>query len=269
MVLDTSSLKTALDYYVDNEYANRLPDGMKIFEQPLIGFAAAEDPIFKEYKKEEVIGSLYVLPEEWLPEAKTVISYFLPFSENIRSSNYGGPPTSVKWLHARFIGEEFNKSIRKFLLGELEKMGGKAVAPALHENYFADYDNFSSNWSERHVAYAAGLGSFGLNRGLITEKGLAGRFGSLITTLYFPATIRSGGGVFENCPYFTDESCSACVKRCPSGAIKKEGKDKAVCNNYTRVEDHLQELRLQFGYDHSVCGKCQINVPCENTIPGR
>jgi len=269
MVLDTSSLKTALDYYVDNEYANRLPDGMKIFEQPLIGFAAAEDPIFKEFKKEEVIGSLYVLPEEWLPEAKTVISYFLPFSEHIRSSNYGGPPTSVKWLHARFIGEEFNKSIRKFLLGELEKMGGKAVAPALHENYFADYDNFSSNWSERHVAYAAGLGSFGLNRGLITEKGLAGRFGSLITTLYFPATIRSGGGVFENCPYFTDESCSACVKRCPSGAIKKEGKDKAVCNNYTRVEDHLQELRLQFGYDHSVCGKCQINVPCENTIPGR
>lgn len=266
---DISSLKSALDYYVENEPANSLPDGMKIFDTPLLGFADAGDPIFKEYKKEEVIGSLFVLPQEWLPEAKTVISYFLPFSAEIRSSNYGGPPTSVEWLHARFLGEKFNQDVRKFLLGELEKLGGKAVVPALHDNYFADYDTFSSNWSERHIAYAAGLGSFGLNRGLITEKGLAGRFGSLITTLQFPVTSRSGGGAFENCPYFTDESCSACVKRCPSGAIKMDGKDKAACNQYTRVEDHLQELRLQFGYDHSVCGKCQVNVPCEDRIPGR
>jgi len=268
-MVDILSLKSALDYYVDNEPANRLPDGMKIFDLPLIGFADAKDPIFKEFKKEEIIGSLFVLPEEWLPEAKTVISYFLPFSEHIRSSNYGGPPTSVEWLHGRFLGEEFNKNVRKFLLGEFEKKGGKAIIPALHENYFADYDNFSSNWSERHVAYAAGLGSFGLNRGLITEKGLAGRFGSLVTTLHFSVTTRGEGGAFENCPFFTDESCSACVKRCPSGAIKKEGKDKSACNRYTRVEDHMKELRLQFGYDHSVCGKCQVNVPCENKIPGR
>lgn len=268
-MVDASLLKSALDYYVENEPANRLPDGMRIFNKPLLGFAAAGDPIFKEFKKEEIIGSLFVLPEEWLPEAKTVISYFLPFSEHIRSSNYGGPPTSIEWLHARFLGEEFNQDVRKFLLAELEKKGGKSIVPALHENYFADYDNFSSNWSERHIAYAAGLGSFGLNRGLITEKGLAGRFGSLITTLFFPATTRSSGGVFENCPYYADESCSACVKRCPSGAIKKEGKDKAACNQYTRVEDHLQEIRLQFGYGHSVCGKCQVNVPCEDKIPIR
>lgn len=267
-MVNASSLKSALDYYVGNEPANRLPDGMKIFEQPLLGFAYAGDPIYKEFTKEGVIGSLFILPEEWLPEAKTVISYFLPFSEHIRLSNYGGPPTSIEWLHARFLGEEFNQDVRKFLLAELENKGGKAIAPALQENYFADYDSFSSNWSERHIAYAAGLGSFGLNRSLITEKGLAGRFGSLITNLSFSATSRSEGGVFENCPFYTDESCSVCVKRCPSGAIKKEGKDKAACNRYTRVEDHMQEIRLQFGYGHSVCGKCQVNVPCEDKIPG-
>lgn len=264
---DALALQSALEYYIENEPANRLPDGRKIFDPPLLGFAAAGDPIFKEFKKEEVIGSLFVLPEKWLPEAKTVISYFLPFNKHIRSSNYGSPPASVEWLHARFIGEDFNQEVRMFLLRELEKTGGKVVVPALHENYFADYDKFSSNWSERHVAYAAGLGSFGLNRGLITEKGLAGRFGSLITSTLLPATVRSEGGVFENCPYFADQSCAACVKRCPSGAIKEDGKDKAVCHRYTRVEDHLKELRLQFGYDHSVCGKCQVNVPCEDKIP--
>ncbi len=260
-------LKAVLDYYVDNEPANSLPDGKRIFNLPLLGFAAADDPIFNEFKKDEVIGPHYILPEDWLHEASTVISYFLPFTEHVRSSNYGGPPASTEWLHARFLGEKFNQEVRKFLLDELEKMGEKALVPALHEQYQADYDNFSSNWSERHIAYAAGLGSFGLNRGLITEKGVAGRFGSLITSLLLPATGRSEGGVFENCPYFTDHSCSACVKRCPSGAIKREGKDKAVCNNYTRVKDHLKELRLQFGYGHSICGKCQVQVPCESSIP--
>ncbi len=266
---DITLINDAIDYFVENDPANKLPDGMKIFENPLLGFVDAGDPIFREFKKEEVVGPLFNLPEEWLPGAKTVISYFLPFSEHVRTSNYGGPPTSVEWLHARFLGEQFNQSVRKFLLGELEKLGGEAVVPALEDNYFADYDKFSSNWSERHIAFAAGLGSFGLNRGLITEKGLAGRFGSLITSLYFPPSVRSEGGVFENCPYYADKSCSACAKRCPSGAIRKEGKNKAACNRYTRVEDHMHEIRLQFEYDHSVCGKCQVNVPCEDRIPGR
>ena len=40
--------------------------------------------------------------------------------------------------------------------------------------------DYASNWSERHVAYVCGLGTFGC-QGLITSKGLAGRFGSIIT----------------------------------------------------------------------------------------
>jgi epoxyqueuosine reductase QueG len=36
---------------------------------------------------------------------------------------------------------------------------------------------FSSNWSERHAAYTAGLGTFGLCDGLITPLGKAMRVG--------------------------------------------------------------------------------------------
>jgi epoxyqueuosine reductase len=191
----------------------------------------------------------------------------LPFSEAVRRSNYGDPPTSVTWLHSRFLGEKFNEKLRRFLLTELQDMGGTAVSPGLHQDYWTDYQHLTSNWSERHIAYAAGLGSFGLSRGLITEKGLAGRFGSVITDLQFPATNRSGDNPFQNCPFLTDQSCGVCIDRCPSGAITAQGKNKSACYQYTRVEDHLKALREKFGYEHSICGKCQVDVPCEDSIP--
>jgi epoxyqueuosine reductase len=51
--------------------------------------------------------------------------------------------------------------------------------------------SYASSWSERHAAYAAGLGTFGLCDGLITARGKAVRFGSIIskllTTFYLTA----------------------------------------------------------------------------------
>jgi len=41
----------------------------------------------------------------------------------------------------------------------------------------------SSNWSERHIAYAAGMGTFSLNDAFITEKGIAIKLLSVVTEL--------------------------------------------------------------------------------------
>lgn len=253
--------------FLEADPGNRLSGGEMIYDNLLTGFAAADDSIFENFSIESVIGSLFRPPREWLPGASTVISYFLRFSEFVRRSNYDGALPSAEWLHGRFLGEEFNKQMRLHLVKELENMGGVAVVPALHEDYIADYKSFKSNWSERHIAYAAGLGSFGLSRGLITEIGIAGRFGSVITDLHFPFTFRNAGGPFKNCPFFADQSCGACAERCPSGAITAEGKDKSACYRYTRIEDHARPLRVKYGYEHSICGKCQVNVPCEDCIP--
>ena len=38
-----------------------------------------------------------------------------------------------------------------------------------------------SYWSQKHVAYMAGLGKFGLHHMIITEKGCCGRLGSIVT----------------------------------------------------------------------------------------
>ena len=48
-----------------------------LFRKPICGFSAADDPRYKELKT--VIGPWHCLPTELLPEAKTVISYYVPF----------------------------------------------------------------------------------------------------------------------------------------------------------------------------------------------
>jgi epoxyqueuosine reductase QueG len=210
----------------ENTYENTY----SLYTPPIIGFADAEDPLFMEMKKEGIIGEHYGLPTEWLPGAATVISYFLPFTEEVKRSNRELGLASIEWLHSRFPGEEFNNQMRRLVVKEILSAGGKALAPMLEPDMITDFIVFTSNWSERHAAYIAGLGTFSLNRSLITEKGMAGRFGSVITNLKFPPTPRKYTHAFQHCPHTNNGKCGACIKRCPSNAITKEAKDKGICH---------------------------------------
>ena len=60
-----------------------------LFEQPMVGVTSASDPLFLQYKKPEVIGPEWMMPEEWLPGAQSIISLFFPFSAEVRKSNRG------------------------------------------------------------------------------------------------------------------------------------------------------------------------------------
>jgi epoxyqueuosine reductase len=257
--------KMALSVY-DNP-KNRLENGARIYDPPIIGFADAEDPLFNEMKKESVVGNIFILPGQWLPEASTVISYFLPFTSNVRSSNYEKDKPSYEWNHARFKGEAFSEDMRRLIIREIEIFGQRAVSPALENNYKVDNINFLSSWSERHVAYIAGLGTFSLSRGMITRKGMAGRFGSVITDAVFPITEREYSTPFQYCLWIDQGSCGACIDRCPSGAITASGKDKSKCHHLLTVEDPLRDMNKKYAYPYSSCGKCQTNVPCEDKIP--
>ena len=50
----------------------------------------------------------------------------------------------------------------------------------------SDRFGFASTWSERHAAYASGLGTFGLSDGLITPRGQAMRCGSVVARIAVP-----------------------------------------------------------------------------------
>lgn len=265
--MDQQDIVQAVVTFMGKEEQNPLGPGMWIYDEPLVGFAGAGDELFVKFKQEDIIGPFHRTPSEWLSGAKTVISYFLPFSAYVRRSNHEPGPASEAWLKGRIIGEEINSRLRRFIVERIVAAGGKAVAPVLEKDFVVDYNTCVSNWSERHAAFVAGLGTFSLNRGLITKRGMAGRFGSVITDLSLTPSPRSYSTPFAYCPFLGDKTCGACIGRCPSGAITERGKDKRRCHQYIFVEDPNRLLRTELGYPMSSCGKCQTAVPCEAGIP--
>ncbi len=247
--------------FVKNDPGNSLVahGGMRIYDSVIVAFAAADDPLFEKLKEPGVIGPDHLSPPQWLASARSVISYFLPFTKEIRQSNRHPGLPSEEWVSARIDGEEFNRAVRKSLLSLVEKLNGQGVAPALESRF--KVKGVTSNWSERHAAYIAGLGTFGLHSHLITAKGCAGRLGSVITSLELAPTARPYNDLHEYCLWFTNGTCGDCIERCPSEALTFEGKDKHACESYLNTEI-MPRYKPRYG-----CAKCQIAVPCEDNIP--
>jgi epoxyqueuosine reductase QueG len=232
---------------------------VRIYDDLLIGVADAADPLYEQLKEHEVIGPHHLSPAEWLPGAKSVVSYFLPYSAVIRVPNRVPGMPAPEWIIGRFDGEVFNEHLRSELARWLGELGGEAVVPAHTTGYKVVARR--SNWSERHTAFIAGLGTFGLSKSMITARGSAGRFGSAITTLALEPTPRNYEGVYDRCPWLANGTCGACIARCPAGAIRPEGKDIPTCAKY------LDEVVKAVWAPRYGCGKCQTGVPCEIGIP--
>lgn len=145
---------------------------------PIVGFADSNDPEFLELK--EIISEKHLTPKEVLSESKSVICYFLPFSKEINLGNVKPGLASETWAISYV---ETNKMIEKLNDYLSEKLGEmNYICSKIPPTHNFDKEKLISNWSHRHVAKIAGLGTFGLNNMLITEKGCNGRFGSLITS---------------------------------------------------------------------------------------
>ena len=225
-----------------------------IFDPALMGIAHAHDPLFAKLKEDSVIGAHHLLPTEWLPEAKAVISFFLPFSVEICEPNRHPGLPAQEWLYARIEGEVICNALREHIVEAVTKSGGKALAPVL-DSRFALLER-RSNWSERHAAFIAGLGTFSLSKSLITAKGCAGRYGSVIVSLPLEPTSR----LYEELDAYCT-MCGECINRCPCGAINTEGKNIATCAEYIDKQI-LPRFAPRYG-----CGKCQTAVQCERAAP--
>ena len=253
-----------LEFQEKND-ANRLSDelakkpeyaGRKIYEGVLCGIAAADDEIIKSLRSNNEANIDMTQPEEWLPGAESVISVFMPFSKWITEDNKGGDWPSEAWLNGRIEGQITVNQMTLALAEKIKEEGYEAVIPLFDPRFKANKSESTSNWSERHVAFAAGLGTFGLSRGIITELGMAGRFGSLVTTLRIEPTPRPYTDLLEYCA-----KCGACIRNCPVKAISVENlKDNKLCDIF------LDETRLKEDPYYG-CGKCQCGVPCAFGIP--
>ncbi len=255
--------------FVAADPRNAIPDipGLTIYEEPLVAFAAADDPLYEELKKEGIIGPHHLSPGQWLPGAASVVSYFLPFSKQVVSSNRIEGMPSKEWYLSRFWGEEFNNALRDHVIDAIGKAGHTAVAPPRTDRFVMLPT--TSNWSERHTAFIAGLGTFCLTYSFITEKGCAGRFGSVITDLSLSPTPRTAASLMENCIYDADGTCGDCIARCPAGAVTPEKKDHITCMSFI-AEKILSEYPQKYGNIYAGgCGKCQTGVPCARTNPNK
>lgn len=239
--------------------------GMAIYDAPLVAFADAADAMFEELKSLHIVGPQFIEPNGWLASAASVVSFFLPFTREIRVSNRAPGLVSQEWASARIDGEAFLNTLKLFVAEFLRGEGCEAVAPSLDSRFCLTTPTEGgcrvSNWSERHVAHIAGLGTFGLHKGLITPKGTAGRFGSVVTSMKLQPTKRVYDGTFDYCPYIADGKCGACISRCPAQAIAPSGKDKTICAHYIDTE-----IKPRFAPRYG-CAKCNIAVPCEAGIP--
>lgn len=244
--------------------------GVSMFEMPLIGFGSAKDPLFQEFKKPEVVGPWYMGPEEWMSGAKTVVSLFFPFTERVKNDNRKCTegPANI-WLHGRIEGQAFLTKFMNELSEVLRTDGVENCVPSndtrfrklMAGNMYREYEcvtekSFGSNWSERHTAFLCGLGTFGLSKGIITKKGMAGRFMSIIIDVELEPDERPYTEIYEYCT-----KCGACIRRCPVHAITlEEGKNHTICSDWLSVTTKMYNPR--FG-----CGLCQTKVPCESQIP--
>ncbi len=246
----------AISEHIHNYHAEK---GTK-WREPIVGFADAKDPLFTKLKT--VISSTHAMPEDIVQGAKSVIVFFIPFDEAIINSNIEEIQSSIEWDMAKIETNMLIQSIHTMLHDLIQSNGYESSI--VHNATDYDEELLQSDWSHRHVAYIAGVGTFGIHNLLITEQGCCGRIGSLITTMPLEATQTLQ---HENCLFKYNGSCAMCAEKCVAKAISTD-------NGYPYVNKKRCNEQIYDGlvpqYENGIgdtCGKCMSGVPCSLQNP--
>ena len=279
---NSATIQALIKDFINHSPVNRIQTHTdppeKAWDEPLIGFSNGADPIWEDYKAH--VGPFHLTPLGIFshsfpsvtasPESLTVISWILPQTKATKRDNRKETDwPSERWARTRIFGEEIQNKLRKHVVAELIRSGVEAVA-SMHSPLWSRKDSdtygFASTWSERHAAYASGLGTFGLCDGLITPVGKATRTGSVIAKIDIEPAKRPYTDHHEYCLFFTKGICGKCIPRCPVGALSENGHDKIVCRAYLKPKTEAY-VKENYKFDGYGCGLCQTKVPCESKIP--
>jgi epoxyqueuosine reductase QueG len=199
-------IKTIKSTIIDYEKNNQVNE---MWKESIIEIISANDEKLKKLK--ESVSLEHFMPYDILPDAKSIICFFIPFHENIVKSNIKGTMASEEWTKAYIKTNDLIKTISDNIEKLMEKNGYKTgKIPATH-NF--DAKKLISNWSHRHIAYIAGIGTFGINNMLITKNGCCGRFGSIIIN-YELNEYKQVNEIKEKCLNKLNGTCGVCRKKC-------------------------------------------------------
>lgn len=248
--MDEQEIKELIISTIEREVATA--DTKTRYRQPLVGFAEVKKKDFQRLR--EIVGGHHLLPDDLLPGAQGMVAFFLPFSEEVVRANRRSPYVAREWAVAYVETNKLISHICEVLVQALKEKGIETAWEL--PTYDFDKEKLVARWSHRSVAALTGLGSFGLNRLLITDSGCTGRYGSLLLKARLAPSNREPK---ERCLYFYDGSCLKCVQRCPVNALMENGEfDRAACYKYLLEADaFFDDLPLS-----EVCGKCSVGMPC-------
>jgi len=226
------------------------------WKQPLISFIDINDPEINKIK--EITHGAHLLPNEILNSAQSVVCFFIPFEDGLIKSNISGYYASTEWAETYIRTNTLIGKISRNIEVLMNTAGYEVgKIPATH-NF--KKETLISNWSHRHLAYLAGLGTFGINNMLITENGCCGRFGSIVTNYLVQDRIKISE---EKCLYKINKSCGICINKCVTEAYENNEFNRFKC--YEVCLENV-DYHKSIGYA-DVCGKCLVGLPCSNKDP--
>ena len=208
----------------------------RIFDAPLLGFVRGDDPVWETLK--EAINANYWSPVDALrlafpdlaaePCELGVIAWVFPHTRACKvDSRHERALPSERWVRGKQFGQKFLNELGEHVVAELIRREIPAVVPTrlpAWQRIESEGRGEFSPWSERHVAYAAGLGTFGLCDGLITPVGKAMRCGSVVTRVKMPAAVRRYSDHHAYClAYHGAKGCTRCIERCPRERSARRG----------------------------------------------
>lgn len=250
-----------------------------MWEAPFFGVSKGDD-LYYDFLKEH-IGDFHwspleafrlKYPDEGDAAQLRVVSICFPQTmESKKTQTQETLCPSREWIVTRGEWEPLIAEFSEKLTQALEKEGIRSASIELLPGLMVHKDgNFglSSTWSHRHAAYISGLGTFGLSEGLITEKGKAVRF----TTLIVEAPLEVKPLPYEDhhqwCLYYKNGSCGVCMNRCPIQSITESGHDKNACADYEDIfAVKYWPKDIDRGNYILGCGLCQAGIPCQNGRP--
>ena len=259
--------------FTENSTVNRLPaldedtraklpasfgTDLVFYKPPILSVGSAFDPGFTKLREPGVVGPHHLMPTDWLPEARSVISVFLPFTDRLNTSNAGGTDPSWEWLFGRIEGQAPLLAVGELVRDALLAAGYKAHLPYTDPRLIARVSLaqdlpipvYSSTWSERHVGFVTGLGTFGRSTNFISKAGTSGRLISVVTDWDPAPDVKDYTGVYDYC-----SECFACYRACPGQAYGESGKTISKCSLFIR--ENCAKFAPRYG-----CGKCQAGMPC-------
>ena len=211
----------------------------------------------------QIATTNHMLPNELLGSLRTVVVFFIPFTDELSNSNIGGKFPSDGWGLSLSLTNDLIQSISEFMRDHFAEFGYKSkLTPA---TYNFDPDSLTARWSHKHLAHLTGLGRFGVNAQIITQSGCAGRLGSLVTEAELgnhPLVEKK-----ELCLHKIGYDCLKCMQTCPVKAVTLKGIDRHRCDQRLQINRKRFAARPNMRDDIEVCAKCVSGMPCDLQLP--